>query len=142
MRAVLLIVAIGALVGFFALRSEASHLRCHTGNALGFVAIRSDPAELVGQIPSRFTSDPGYFSSRYNCTGRNVQARRVDQGIYDVRFPGIVVRVAVADAISTEGVSTSVQHLGDGVVRIALRGPLGGSDVAARRDVAFNVVVY
>ena len=137
-----MLVAIAVVVGFFALRSEASHLRCHTGNALGFVAIRSDPAELVGQIPSRFTTDPGYFSSRYNCAGQNVQARRVDQGIYDVRFPGIVVRVAMADAISTEGVSTSVQLLGDGMVRVSLRGPLGGSDVASRRDVAFNVVVY
>ena len=142
MRAVLLVAAITAVVGFFALRSEASHLRCHTGNALGFVSIRSDPAELVGQIPSRFTSDVGYFSSRYNCTGQNVQARRVDQGVYDVRFPGLVVRVAVADAISTEGISTSVQLLGDGMVRVSLRGPLGGSDVASRRDVAFNVVIY
>lgn len=135
-------VIVAAAIGLFALRSDASHLGCHTGNAQGFVAIREDPAELVGTLPSRFTSDPRFFSTRYNCMGRSVQARRVDQGIYDVRFPGVNVRMAIADAISQEGVSTSVQPLTDGIVRVSLRGPLFGNDVASRRDVAFGVVVF
>ena len=135
-------VMIALALGVLALRSEASHLRCHTGNVSGFVALREDPAELVGTLPSRFTADARFFSTRYNCMGRSVQARRVDQGLYEVRFPGVNVKMATADAISQEGISTSVLPITDGIVRVSLRGPLSGNDVATRRDVAFGVVVF
>jgi hypothetical protein len=129
------------VVGALALRAEGSHLECHTGQVTGFATIRSQPQYLVGTIPSTFSSRDAFFTARYNCEGRGVHVRRVDQGVYDVRFRGARPRVAIADAISTEGVSSSVQIIGD-TVRVSLRGPLNGSDVASRRDVAFSVVTY
>jgi hypothetical protein len=137
----LAVLACLTVLGVFALRAEGSHLECHTGNALGFATIRSQPQYLVGTIPPSFTSLNAYFTARYNCRGRGVQVRRVDQGIYDLRFPGTSPGAAMSDAISSEGVSSSVQIIGD-IVRVSLRGPLNGGDVASRRDVAFSVVTY
>jgi hypothetical protein len=134
---VLCLVALGAL----ALSSEAAHLECHTGQVTGFATIRSQPQYLVGTIPSTFSSKDAFFTARYNCRGRGVHVRRVDQGVYDVRFRGAHLKAAFTDAISTEGVSSSAQILGD-TVRVSLRGPLNGGDVASRRDVAFSVVTY
>ena len=142
MRYLLLLVGGVLAVGFVVSQAQADHLRCHTGNALGFVAIKADPPHLVGTLPGRFTGNPDYFEVRYNCSGQSVHARRVALGLYDIRFPGINPRIAVADAISSEGVSTSVQPLADGIVRVSLRGPLAGADVASRRDVPFSVVVF
>src|SRR5256886_7533451 len=39
---------------------------------------------------------------RYSCSGRGVQARRVDVGVYDVRFAGNPGSVAVATPIASE----------------------------------------
>jgi hypothetical protein len=133
----LAIIALGTIV----FSANASHQRCHTGSVAGFATLRSQPQYLTGTIPSTFASRNTYFVSRYNCKGRGVHVRRVDQGLYDVRFRDVWIRAANADAVSTEGVSSSIQILGD-TVRISLRGPLNGDDVASRRDVAFSVVVY
>lgn len=116
--------------------------RCIAGSAFGFVALQDEPGYLVGTIPSTFTADSRYFTRRYNCTSRSALVRRSGLGSYDVRFPGLNIRLAVASAISEEAVTASVHPLGDGTVRISLRGPLAGDDVASRRDVAFTVVVY
>lgn len=137
-------------VGFTAVVAAvlASYVRssiargCRTGEARAFVAIRQDPAYLVGTIPATFTEEAAFFQRRYNCTGQSAAVRRVDEGIYDVRLRGLIPRLALASAISDEGVSASVLPLGNDTVRVALRGPLRGNAIASRRDVAFSLVVY
>lgn len=119
-----------------------SAVRCPTGQAKGFLAIQSEPNFLVGTIPSSFTFSQTYFSRRYNCRGRSAAVRRVGLGLYDVQFPGLDPRVVIATALSDEGITASVWPLGNQTVRVALRGPLGGADVATRRDVAFSIVVF
>lgn len=137
------VVALVVLALILALPSSGADARlCGRGDALGFVAIQDDPAYLVGTIPSSFTADSRYFVRRFNCRRGSAFVRRVRLGEYDVRFPGLSVRLALASAISEEGVTASVHPLGDGTVRISLRGPLAGDDVASRRDVAFSVVIY
>ena len=91
MRLVAALVALLAIGVLTISSSEAAHLDCHTGNALGFVALKSDPPHLVGTLPARFTANPDFFDTRYNCRGRGVQARRVDLGTYEVRFVGAKV---------------------------------------------------
>lgn len=143
MRIAVGLLAVAVLLGSLTLSSEASHIGCHTGQAAGFVTIRSDPPSLVTTIPSQFRGDAGFFFRRYNCTGRSAQVRRVDLGVYEIRFPGLQGRLALVSAISEEGISASVHPLEDGVYRVALRGPIQGiSELAARRDVAFSIVVY
>lgn len=142
MKIAAVLVAIVTSLGIFALTSQASHLGCHTSNAQAFAALRDDPPYLVGTIPNRLTSDAAYFSVRYSCSGQLIQVQHRDTGVYEMRFPRVKVRLALATAISDEGVSASVHLLGDGVVRVVLRGPLSGNDVAALRDVPFAVVVF
>ncbi len=121
--------------------SHAAHPRCQFGRAQGFISVRNNPEFLVGTVPNRFSSSSRYFSRRYNCKGNLPLIRRVDLGLYDVRFPGLARRTAFATAISQEGVSVSVQPMGD-VYRVALRGPLAVNEVLSRRDVAFSIVLF
>jgi len=117
---------------------------CRSGTAQGFVVIRSDPEYLVGTIPSTFRSNPIYFQRRYNCRHRSAYVRRVDLGVYEVRFPGLSRRVPQATAISQEGISASAQAFGD-VYRVTLRGPYtldASRDILARRDVPFALVIF
>lgn len=143
MKRLIVAVAVAAMVALMTTSAGGSQAspRCVTGKARGFVAIRPDPPHLVGTIPNRFTDRQKYVTRRYNCRRGGVQVRRVDLGSYEVLFPGVRPRVALATAISGEGVAASVEVFGD-VVRVALRGPIIGDDVAARRDVPFSVVIF
>lgn len=134
-------ICLAAAVATSSYGSTSPH-KCPSSGAKAFVAIQSDPAYIVGTIPSAFTSDQRFFMRRFNCLGQGAQVRRVTLGIYDVKFPGLNPTAVVSTAISDEAVTSSVEPLTDGIVRVALRGPLGGSDIASRRDVAFTVVVY
>ena len=75
------------------------------------------------------------------CKGGSAQVRRVDEGVYEVRFPQVSARLALVTATSDEGVTSSAIVFGS-TVRVALRGPLHGPDLMERRDVPFVVVVY
>jgi hypothetical protein len=135
------IVAVAVLLGMIAGYGAGAPQACRSGDAQGFAAIRDDPPNVAGNIPNRFTRDPQYFSRRYNCTGGHVYARRLDLGVYEVRFPGLPGRAPVVSALSQEGVTASV-FVFDDVYRIALRGPLAGEDIARRRDVPFAIAIH
>jgi hypothetical protein len=114
----------------------ADQQNCKTGQTSGFVAMNPQPF-LIGQMPSTFTKDSRYFQTKYNCKHQDVFVRRVDQGQYDVKFPNIKIRVAIATAISDEGVAASTYPIDTVTQRVVMRGPSG-----ILRDVAFSVVVY
>lgn len=137
----LVIAGVVLLLGTVSYAHATSPRRCIAGRALAFVAIQDDPPYLAGDIPGHFTSDQRYFSRRYNCKGRSASVRRVDLGLYDVLFPGITSHAVQVTALSDEGITASA-YPEDGFVRVALRGPLSGSNLAARRDVAFSLVVF
>lgn len=115
---------------------------CQFGRVQGFVSVRNDPEYLVGTIPSGLTGSLRYIQRRYNCTKRGVQIRRVELGIYDVRFPGLHRRSSVVTAVSQEGVAASAQPIDIDTYRVALRGPLVRDNVLGRRDVAFTIAVF
>jgi len=142
MKLIVLFGFCGLIVSVLATVSHSAGPGCNTGEARAFVAIESDPPFLVGIIPNRFTGERRYFSVRYNCRGGSAQVRRVDEGLYDVRFPGLRPRAVVVSAISDEGTTASALPLGNDTVRVTLRGPLDGSEIASRRDVAFSIVVF
>jgi hypothetical protein len=125
--------------------STAQSTRCATGHVRGFAVVRGDPRlGGVGAIPNQFTGDPVYFEIRYNCTGKGVIARRVDEGVYDVIFRDNPGKVAVVSALSQNGTVASVDHLTDGAYRVTLRGPLvsEGGDILIRRENPFYIVVF
>ncbi|MDH5332762.1 MAG: hypothetical protein OEW65_02685 [Thermoleophilia bacterium] len=99
-----MIVALGAL--FFALGGSAvavtqavkPQARCQPGAVRGYVAVTGEPTKGIANIPDTFTSAKGLFAARFTCQGGAPQVRRVDRGVYEVRFPGNAARVAAISA--------------------------------------------
>ncbi len=140
MKLVIATCVLGALIIVSGAGSEP-RASCIFGRVQGFVSLRAEPIFLVGTIPARESSNPKYFSRRFNCKRNTPTVRRVDDGIYDVQFPGLNWRTAFVTAISQEGVSASVTVDKD-MYRVALRGPLVIDNALVRRDVAFSISVF
>src|SRR5207244_7177818 len=107
----------------FALGHGALARGCGGGNVKGSVHL------LAAQsFPDRYTSRG--LSGRYSCAGRGVQAKRVDVGVYDVRFPGNPGSVAVATPIAPTQLTLTWTRQGDGPFRVFVR-DLRGNGVEA-----------
>lgn len=117
--------AIALLALFFALGGSAvavteavkPQARCQPGAVRGFVTVTGDPTRSIANLPDQFTSTKGLFGARFNCSGAVPQARRVGQGVYEVRFPGSAATAVTASAGAAE---TTVGSLGGGVFKVSL----------------------
>ncbi len=135
------VVALLAL--FFALGGSAvavteavrPQARCANGAVRGFIAVNGDPTKGIGNLGDQYTSAKPAVGVRFNCAGPAPQARRVNTGIYEVRFPGNASQVAAASAGAAE---TTVAALGGGVFRVNLWVP-GRQDAV---DTPFQVIAF
>jgi hypothetical protein len=108
--------------------------RCQPGSVRGYVVVSGDPGKGIANIGDAFTSARPAVGARFNCAGAAPQARRVNVGVYEVRFPGTAAQVAAASAGSAE---TTVTAVGGGVFRVNLWVP-GRQDAI---DTPFTVLV-
>jgi len=133
---------IALLALFFALGGSAvavteavrPQARCAPGAVRGFVAVNGDPTKGIANIGDQYTSAKPAVGVRFNCAGAAPQARRVNTGVYEVRFAGNGAQVALASAGAAE---TTVAALGGGVFRVSLWVP-GRQDAV---DTPFQVVI-
>ena len=109
--------------------------RCQPGAVRAFVAVNGDPAKGMANFPDQFTSAKPLVGTRFNCAGGAPQARRVQAGVFEVRFPGNAAQVAAASAGSAE---TTIGYVGGGVFRINLWVP-GRQDAI---DTPFTVAAF
>ncbi len=109
--------------------------RCQPGAVRAFVAVNGDPAKGMANFPDQFTSAKPLVGARFNCAGGAPQARRVQAGVFEVRFPGNAAQVAAASAGSAE---TTIGYVGGGVFRINLWVP-GRQDAI---DTPFTVAAF
>jgi hypothetical protein len=109
--------------------------RCQPGAVRGFVAVNGDPAKGMANFPDQFTSAKPLIGARFNCPGGAPQARRVNVGVYEVRFPGNATQVTAASAGSAE---TTIAPVGGGVFRVSLWVP-GRQDAI---DTPFTVAAF
>lgn len=117
--------------------------RCRTGQVKGFALVDGDPRlGGIGALHGTFSNSSRWFRIRYNCTGYSVYARRIDEGVYDVKFTNNKSLVATVSAMSQQGVSSSVQYIGDSTWRIVLRGPLTSNNVLVQRELPFYIALY
>lgn len=107
--------------------------RCQPGAVRGFIAVNGDPAKGMANLPDQFTSAKPEIGARFNCAGAAPQARRVNVGVYEVRFPGNAAQVASASSGTAE---TTIGYVGGGVFRINLWVP-GRQDAV---DTSFSVL--
>ena len=137
--------ALGVIALFFALGGSAfavgeriqgasvAQQRCTNGAVRGIAVVTGNPAAGMGNFPDTFTSVG--ISRKFNCTRRAVQAKRVEVGVFDVRFVGISGASGVGSAAGD--IYATVQALPDGVFRVTMH-PAGRDD---KIDVAFTLIV-
>lgn len=137
--------ALGLIALFFALGGSAfavgeriqgasvAQQRCTNGAVRGIAVVTGNPAVGMANFPDTFTS--AGISRKFNCTRRAVQAKRVEVGVFDVRFAGISGASGVGSAAGD--IYATVQALPDGVFRVTMH-PAGRDD---KIDVAFTLIV-
>jgi len=115
--------------------AAAPQPRCANGAVRGIAVVTGVTSQGIANFPDSFTSAGNLFGRKFNCTGRAVQARRVQTGTFEVRFVGISGASAVASA-ANDAVAT-VQAGPNGVFSVVLH-PAGRDD---RADLPFTIVV-
>ena len=138
--------AIALLALFFALggsafavgervqRASVAQQRCTSGAVRGVAVVTGIASQGMANFPDSFTGAGNLFSRKFNCTGKAVQARRVETGVFEVRFVGISGASAVASALGDALVAT--QPVPGGAFRVTMH-PAGRDD---KIDVAFTIV--
>lgn len=135
-------VALLFAVGVHAASSRLNGGDCKTGQAKGFAAVQGDPRlGGIGALPSKFTSAAQFFKVKYNCEHQNVLARRLDEGIYEVTFPGVKSQIAVASVTNDQASTISVIKIGD-AFRVRIRGPIENNNILIPRELPFYIVIY
>ena len=139
--------AIALIALFFALGGSAfavgertqspsvAQQRCAYGAVRGIAVVTGIASQGIANLPGNFTGAGNFFGRKFNCTGKAVQARRVEAGVFEVRFAGIsgasAVGSATGDAVAT------VQAAPGGVFRVVMH-PAGRDD---KVDLPFTLVV-
>lgn len=139
--------AIALLALFFALGGSAfavgeriagpsvAQQRCANGAVRGIATVTGVASQGMANVPDRFTAAGNLFARKFNCTGRAVQVRRVEAGVFEVRFVGISGASAVGSAVSDDAYAT-VRNGAGGAFVVTMH-PAGRDD---RADLAFTLV--
>jgi hypothetical protein len=109
--------------------------RCANGAVRGIAYVTGPPGAGMANIPDRFTSTPSIFGRKFNCTGKATQVRRVETGVFEVRFSGISGASGVGSA-SGDALAT-VEPAAGGAFKVTVH-PAGRDD---RVDSPFTIVV-
>ena len=98
---------------------SAAQQRCANGAVRAFASVTGDPSKGMANIPDQFTSANVIFTRKFNCTGKPVQVRRLEIGVYEVRFVGNAAGTVLANGIGL--FSASVELLAPGNFRIRVQ---------------------
>jgi hypothetical protein len=109
--------------------------RCGNGSVRGVAVVAGIASQGIANFPDKFTSAGNLFGRKYNCAGKAVQARRVETGVFEVRFVGVSGGSAVASA--TNDAYATVQAGPNGAFSVIMH-PAGRDD---RADLPFTIVV-
>lgn len=114
---------------------SAAQQRCSNGAVRGVAVVTGIPTQGIANVPGTFTSARTMFARRFNCTGKAIQVRRVEFGVFEVRFVGISGMSGFGSAVSDAYLT--VEPLPGGVFRV-IPHPAGRDD---RADLPFTLVV-
>jgi hypothetical protein len=133
-----LFLALGGSALAIGKRTESTSVaqqRCANGAIRGIATVTGIPSQGMANFPDTFTSARNLFSRKFNCTGKAVQARRVESGVFEVRFVGISGASAVGSAVQDDAYAT-VRN-GSGGSFVVTMHPAGRDD---RADLAFTLI--
>ena len=109
--------------------------RCTNGAVRGVAVVTGNPSQGIANVPDRFTSAGSLFGRKFNCTGKAVQVRRVETGVYELRFVGISGASGVGSA--TGDAYAAVEPAAGGAFKVTMH-PAGRDD---KVDLPFTVVI-
>jgi hypothetical protein len=109
--------------------------RCANGAVRGVAVVTGAAGQGIANTPDSFTAAGKYFGRKFNCTRKAVQVRRVEAGVFEVRFVGISGASAVGSA--TGDSFAAVEAVPGGAFRVTVH-PAGRDD---RADLPFTLVV-
>jgi len=109
--------------------------RCANGAVRGIATVTGVAGQGMANVPDRFTAAGNLFARKFNCTGKAVQVRRVEAGVFEVRFVGVSGASAVGSAVSDDAYAT-VRNGAGGAFVVTMH-PAGRDD---RADLAFTLV--
>ena len=109
--------------------------RCANGAVRGIAVVTGISSQGIANFPDSFTGASNLFGRKFNCTGKAVQARRVQTGVFEVRFVGVSGGSAVVSA-SNDALAT-VEAGPNGAFSVVMH-PAGRDD---RSDIPFTIVV-
>jgi len=139
--------ALGLIALFFALGGSAfavgermqgpsvAQKRCANGAVRGTATVTGVASQGIANLPDRFTSAGNLFSRKFNCTGKAVQVRRVETGVFEIRFVGVSGASGVGSA--TGDAYATVEPAAGGAFKVTMH-PAGRDD---RDDLPFTIVV-
>jgi hypothetical protein len=113
----------------------ANQKRCANGAVRGIAVVTGQASAGIANVPDRFTSTGTYFARRFNCTGRAVQVRRVETGVFEVRFVGVAGASGVGSGTG-DAYANVERPVGD-TFKVTIH-PAGRDD---RVDSPFTIVV-
>ena len=98
---------------------SAAQQRCTNGAVRGVAIVTGNPAQGMANIPDQFSGAGSLFARRFNCTGRAIQVRRVEIGVYEVRFVGNSAPSAIGSGVGAFTATT--ESLGAGLFRVRVQ---------------------
>jgi hypothetical protein len=93
--------------------------RCTNGAVRGIATVTGDPSKGIANVPGQFSGAGILFSRKFNCTGRAVQVRRLEIGVYEVRFVDNAAPSAVATGLGF--FSATVETVSPGTFRVRVQ---------------------
>jgi hypothetical protein len=139
--------ALGLVALFFALGGSAfavgeriqspsvAQQRCTNGAVRGVAVVTGIPSQGIANLSDKFTSAGNLFSRKFNCTGKAVQVRRVETGVFEVKFVGNAAASGVGSA--TGDAYATIEPAAGGAFKVTMH-PAGRDD---RIDMPFTIVV-
>jgi hypothetical protein len=140
--------AIALVALFFALGGSAFavgkatakyQLRCQPGAVRGVAVVTGNPQRGMSSVPATFSGNPALFARRFNCAGGAVTVRRVETGVFDVRFRGNAANVGVGSS-ALDG-AVSVTRNPDGSFRVTVYSPQADQNIDMKVDKPFHLVI-
>ena len=115
--------------------TSASQPRCAQGAIRGIAVVIG-----AGTIPNNvWSTNAAFFARKWNCAGKGVQVRRIDAGIYDVRFVGNSSNAAVVS--SADKTSAAVTRNQDGSFRVTIFTAEDNDHQQLKGDGAFQMII-
>ena len=116
--------------------------RCAQGAVRGIAVVQGEPLKGIANMTDQFTASNALFARKFNCSGGAIQTRRVDTGIYEVKFVGNGAQTALASATAQDGSSAAVTRLGDGTFQVTTRGGTANQNSFVLHDTGFTIIVF